>query len=147
MKVDVKLISIITVISFILNIVWENVQAPFYDGYQSFWQHFLICVQGAVGDTVIIVILYLLFAGIFSNAYWIKRINFNSTAILIIIGAIAAIIIEKVALSVGRWEYAAMPIIPLLKVGLLPILQMIILPIATFKIAWRIYSYYEKNNL
>lgn len=48
---------------------------------------------------------------------------------LAIIGFIVAVVIEQHALLTGKWSYAlAMPIVPILKVVLAPVLQMTLLP-------------------
>ena len=47
--------------------------------------------------------------------------------------------IEWRALAAGRWTYtAAMPIVPLLNVGLLPVLQLLVLPWPIYWAAWRL---------
>jgi hypothetical protein len=140
MKIDFKFLSIIAVITFIVNLIWENLQAPLYAGYESFSKHFWTCFRGSLGDVVIVLAFYLLFAGIYCDFYWIKKLDARKTTYLVVAGALIAIIIEYAAITAGRWSYAAMPLLPLSTVGVYPVLQMMILPIATFKIAWRLYN-------
>ncbi len=48
---------------------------------------------------------------------------------LVLLGAAVAVAVEWWALATERWQYAgAMPIVPFLQVGLLPVLQMTIIP-------------------
>jgi hypothetical protein len=140
MKRFITLLVNITVISFILNTVWENAQAPLYAGYANFWEHFQICFWGVLGDMVIIIILYAIFALGYGNIWWIESWGMQSIIRLIFIGMIMAIMIEYYALSVGRWAYApTMPLFLWTKAGLLPVLQMMILPYVTF--------YYVRQNM
>lgn len=59
-------------------------------------------------------------------------------AVVATIGGILATGIELHALSSGRWRYSAlMPVVPVLGVGLLPLLQLMLLPGLTLRIARR----------
>jgi hypothetical protein len=67
--------------------------------------------------------------------FWIAKMSRTDVALVIILGVLVAVGVEKWALNTLRWEYAStMPLIPYIKVGLLPILQMTILPWATFRL-------------
>lgn len=133
MRKTIHTLLSISVIGLVLNLLWENVQAPLYEGYTGFVQHSPICAVASLGDVVIIVFLYAVFAAIMRDALWFRRLNWKSTVSLIVIGAVIGVGIEKWGLADGRWNYTeSMPIIPFLKVGLTPILQMMIVPILTF---------------
>lgn len=127
-------------ISFLTNLAWENAQAPFYQGYTTFWQHFPICFQAALGDVPIVMMLYFLIAITKKDMLWIREIGRQEKAILIIAGALVAVLIEKWALGNGRWQYAsAMLLIPFLNIGLWPVIQMMFLPLLTFYFTKKIY--------
>jgi hypothetical protein len=102
-----KILFIVAGVSFLLNVAWENLQAPLYQGYNNFWQHFPICSVASLG--LIILVLYLVLA-----------------------------IINKDILWIGKISNSAMPLIPYAEVGLLPVLQMIVLPVATYYISKRV---------
>lgn len=134
----VRTLLIVVGISFLLNIVWENLQAPLYQGYGNFWQHFSICSISSLGDVLIILILYLVLATINRDMFWIAKMHRTDIVSLIILGALVAIGIENWALNVGRWRYeSTMPIIPYIEVGLLPVSQMSLLPFLTYYISKR----------
>jgi hypothetical protein len=119
--------------SFLLNLVWENAQAPFYAGYAGFWQHFIACFRGALGDVLIIATLYGLFAFWHRDARWVLSSDAKSARALAFAGMVAAVLIEYWALSVGRWAYApTMPLFLWTRAGLWPVLQMTILPYAVW---------------
>ena len=124
--------------SFLLHLVWENAQAPLFEGYVSFAQHFPIClVATATGDMAVMFMLYLLLALAHRNLQWAtdaRNYAHPLTWILPpVVGALFAIIIELRAVYVlHRWSYgAAMPIVPGLWVGLTPVLQMVVVPLVT----------------
>ncbi|MBI2024899.1 MAG: hypothetical protein HYT03_02350 [Candidatus Harrisonbacteria bacterium] len=127
---NIRYISILAFVAFLLHIIWENAQAPFYAGYQSFLQHLPICSIGVFGD-ILITLLVLAFL-------WLLKKNLPSTKTdffaLAIIGFVIAVAIEQNALLLGKWSYApTMPLIPYLQVGLMPILQMtILLPLSFY---------------
>ncbi len=131
-----KTLLIVAGISLLLNFVWENLQAPLYQGYSNFWQHLPICSVASLGDVLIIFVLYFLWAIIKKDPLWISKMSKLDVILLITVGALIAVLIEKWALGTARWEYTStMPLIPYANVGLLPILQMVILPWASYRLA------------
>ena len=126
-----KMFIYIVGIAFILNFVWENMQAPLYMGYIDFWQHLPICFIATLGDVAIILFIFGCFALVYRNFYWLNNMNAIKIMILAILGAIISVVIEIFALNTGRWAYAdAMPTIN--SIGVLPILQMVIILPLTF---------------
>ena len=135
----VKILFIVAGVSFLLNIAWENLQAPLYQGYSNFWQHLPICSIASLGDVLIILLLYLVLAIINKDILWVAKISKREVIILIVLGVLVAVGIEKWALTTLRWQYTStMPLIPFVEVGLLPIFQMGILPLFTFYVSRRI---------
>jgi len=128
---NIKYIAKLAIVAFLLHVIWENAQAPLYIGYQSFSQHFSICLIGTLGD-IVITLSVLAFL-------WVLKKDISRPAdflALAILGFFVAIGIEQHALFVGKWGYAlAMPIIPILKVGLAPVLQMTLLLPLSFYLA------------
>lgn len=123
-----KQIIFLSIIAFVLHIIWENAQASLFQGFASFSEHFPMCVVGAVGDVAITLFVYFIVALLKNDFNWIVTLNKKDIISLAVVGFFIAVWIEQRALLFGRWAYAdAMPIIPHLKVGLLPILQMILL--------------------
>ena len=134
--------------SFLLHLVWENVQAPLFEGYVSFVQHFPIClVATATGDMTVMFVLYLLLALAHCNLRWAADTRSYAHPLTWIlppvVGALFAIIIELRAVYVFHyWSYsAAMPIVSGLGVGLTPILQMVVVPLVTLLVCqWCLHS-------
>ncbi|MBL7057948.1 hypothetical protein ISS03_01300 [Patescibacteria group bacterium] len=129
-----KQIIPLSIISFILNLIWENAHAQLFNGYESFFQHFAPCLLATFGDVVFTILVYYIVITLKHDSNWIKNINKNDYLILAIFGIIFALCIEYRALLWHRWTYTdAMPIIPYFKVGLTPILQMaLLLPLSFY---------------
>lgn len=121
----------IALTGFLLNLIWENLQAPFYTGYTGFAAHFLPCLYSAFGDMAIIaVIFYLVIKPDSANGY---ETILKKIPALLFIGLVISVGIEKWALAYSKWNYTAvMPMVPAVNIGLLPMLQMLILPFLTF---------------
>jgi hypothetical protein len=77
------LIFDITIIGFLLNLVWENVQAPLYKGYTNFWDHFMICFRASLIDAIVILLLYGLTALGFNIFFWIADLGWKKAVIVI----------------------------------------------------------------
>ncbi len=133
MKEKITVFINIFLISFILNLIWENLHAPLYDNYMGGKITELVLLRATLADAAIIVFIFILLALFFRNFLWFQNLNWKSILFLLIIGAFIAIGIEKWALITDRWDYMySMPIIPVIKVGLTPVLQMMLLPITSF---------------
>ena len=142
-KADVikKLKFVVTLffIAYFLNLVWENVQKPLFTGFEAFWKSGLTCYSAAFGDALIILGIYFLIALMRGKYYWFRIRTKDEIVLLLIFGFIVAVLFEKFALATGRWGYAAsMPVVPFLNVGIIPILQMLILPFFSIKITNKI---------
>jgi hypothetical protein len=125
------------VISVPLNFVWELAQMPFYieGGYLlEFARH---CIVPSLGDGVLVLIIFGVGWGVWRRADWFVHPGAFPYALMLATGLLIAVLIEWVAVyGLGRWSYTArMPVLPVLQVGLLPVLQMLVLPPVIFRAA------------
>ena len=132
--------------SFFLQLLWENLQAPLYVGYTSFYQHFWICLKATVtGDMIFMVLIYLALALIHKDICWVRnRAAYLSPAtwtLTVVVGVLLAVSFEWWAVFVAhRWVYGIMPLVPMLHVGLTPVSQMIAVPVVTLFLCSRFTS-------
>lgn len=130
-------------LAFIINFAWEIIQSPlYYVAYYSV-QHIAFCALASVADAIMVLLIYFSFALIYKNPLWIKNLTALRIFVLMLVGAIGAIVAEMRHLSAGNWAYdKSMPILPAVDVGLSPVLQFMLLPVLIF---WL--SYTTKKNL
>jgi hypothetical protein len=127
--------------AFLLNYPWEFLQVPFYEGMQEarHWDAVLFCSRATVGDGVIAVLAFwgVAFAG--AGRGWILRPTPRTVAAFTGIGLAVTLVLEWLATEVlDRWSYSdAMPELPVLGTGLLPVLQWILLPPLIVWFVWR----------
>ena len=144
-----KLLFYIAGVGFILNLIWEMVQMPLYAGYKTFADH-LVCLPASIGDVFAVLAIYTVISFVREDWYWVKNIEKRTITLSIIIGGLLAIVMEQIALLKGLWAYTdQMPLLPLVEVGLSPFLQMILLPLLTYGISYKMYKKYnsqEGNN-
>lgn len=134
-----KFLTSLFLVAYILNLVWENLQKPLFIGFEVFWKSGITCYSAAFGDTLMIIGIYFLVAIIRRKYYWFSIRTKEEILLLIVFGFVMAVLVEKYALATHRWGYTPlMPIIPLLGVGLVPVLQMLILPFITLQITQKI---------
>ena len=108
---------LIFLVSFFLNLIWENLHSFLYAGYMGGKITEFILLRASVADAGIITLLSLLFMSVPS----LKRKSW----LIIFVGVLIAIFIELYALNTGRWAYNEyMPMIPILGVGLTPTIQL-----------------------
>ncbi len=126
-----------------MNFVWEITQMPLYQGYAFDAKHIAFCGLASVADAIMVLLLYLAFATLYKQPFWIKHINIQRSLMLIVIGGIGAILAELRHLSQGNWGYASsMPILPFVNVGLSPVLQFMLIPVLSNYLSF----YFLKKN-
>lgn len=130
---------VIFFLAVVLNYIWEVAQAPLYVGLQDWsavWWH---CFVAALGDGILIWIILVVGWAIFKRFDWYVFPTSRMRVVLAVTGLCIGIGIEWVAVNIlGRWAYApSMPILPILDIGLIPVLQMLVLPPLIFHIGAR----------
>jgi hypothetical protein len=120
----VSLLSVF-VLSFGLDVFWENAHSVLYASYQNQPITELVLLRASLGDALILTLMALPFV---YSRYFRKR-----KWLSLPIGFVIAVVIELYALHVGRWAYTnSMPIIPLLHVGVTPAVQLGLLGYVTY---------------
>jgi hypothetical protein len=123
-------IIVLFVASVFTNYIWELLQSPFYSGMQINAQMFGHCFLASLGDGVIVLLIYFIDWLIFRRLEWLNAYLFRRLVITGVIGFIIGVTIEWIGVNIlHRWSYNnLMPVISGLHLGLVPILQMVILP-------------------
>ena len=130
-------ITSLFVISVPLNFVWELAQMPLYVENGNLLDFARHCIVPSLGDGVIVLIIFGVGWWVLRRADWFVHPSASAYALMLVTGLTIAILIEWVAVyGIGRWSYTArMPVLPVLGVGLSPVLQMLLLPAVIFKAA------------
>lgn len=125
----------ILIFAFLLNYPWEFLQAPFFEGMAvaSHWDAVKVCTRATFGDAVIMLIAYWSVAVAASDRWWFRAPSRVQMLGFIAAGVIITVAIEHFATQsmdqAWGWRYAdTMPTIPVVGVGLTPLLQWILLP-------------------
>lgn len=110
-----KKLLLVFLIGFALNLVWEFAHSVLYVTYKEGEITNFILFRAAVMDGIFILTLTLL-------AILLK---ITKSTFIMISGFVLAVAIELWALKTGRWVYdISMPIIPFLRTGLTPTIQL-----------------------
>lgn len=113
----------------ILNFAWELLQRPFFDGYVGGKTNLLGCFVASLGDVGLLAALYVVLWLATGDWDWASHMTLARCLLLASAGFIAATLVEWHGLSNARWSYRlAMPLISGLDVGLVPVLQMVLVP-------------------
>ena len=141
----------IIAVTTLLHLIWEYAHLPLYRAY------------GAIGSTAPLVITVAVFGDVLYTLSiiagimvirWIKTPHDMISAwtpkeycLSALCGFLVALFVEYKALYLHRWAYGdMMPMIPILNVGLTPILQMMILtPLILFASQW-LRVFFENNG-
>lgn len=126
-------------IAFVLNLGWEMTQMFTYAGMTGIsFRSIATCSVAAIGDALYVLVLYWAGYLISGDRLWFAPIKSFGLWAIAAVGFVIAVILERVALFSALWQYAeSMPRIPLLQVGVWPVLQLMTMPVAAFWIASR----------
>jgi len=118
--------------AFLLNLPWELVQIPLFREMPTLahLEGVIRCARAAAGDGLIMLLAFWLVACVVGSRRWIAHPSAARLCGFIGIGLGITIAMEYWATAIaGRWEYAdAMPKLPLLGTGLMPLLQWMLIP-------------------
>lgn len=122
----------IALFSFLLHLIWELAQVPFFAGMPSsqHWAAIRICARATAGDAVIALVTFWAVAAIARSRGWILAPTRSQVLGFVGAGLLITIVTEWLSTQVlGRWAYGPeMPVVPLLRIGVLPILQWVVMP-------------------
>jgi hypothetical protein len=125
-----KFLFVLWIAAFGLNMLWELAQVFAFSSLAevSAFEIFILVTIASIADALITLAAYFVVALIRRERFWWKAVGAADYLIFALVGIISATLIETIALSRGTWTYGEyMPIIPLLKIGLLPFLQLTVL--------------------
>ena len=133
-----KKLFIIFISAFALNFIWEHLHSTLYVSYQGGAITDLVLFRAALFDAALITLFaYLCFySPLTREALRLpsRRRGVISLFVFTFSLLFFAVLLETWALLTGRWVYAdAMPIIPLLDVGLTPAIQLALTGYITHK--------------
>jgi hypothetical protein len=122
----------VALFAFLLNLVWEFGQVPLYRDLpsQGHWTSIKLCARATLGDAVIAVAAFWIVAARAGSRRWITAPSVPQVACFVSIGLGIATALEWMATHVqARWAYGtSMPMVPVVRVGLAPVLQWVIVP-------------------
>lgn len=131
-----RFVIAVAVTSFVLNFVWELAQGPLYEGFEYDLKHISFCALASIADMLMVFILLFAFGLIHKNVFWVKNMDVNVVLLLAFVGFSGAILAEVLHTMRGDWSYAdTMPLLPVVDVGISPVLQFTILPWLIFLIS------------
>jgi hypothetical protein len=131
-------LAVLFVVAVLVNYPWELAQSRLYVQPQraaSMWWH---CLVASLGDGVAMLAIFGLLSLTHRRWDWFQTGDFRRYLMVSIFGFAIALVVEWWSVHVGRtWTYApAMPQVPGLRLGVVPLLQMVVLPPLVFSLAF-----------
>lgn len=124
----------LAIVAFILNWFWEMAQMrAFVEMATASWTTTLVpCTFAALGDVILTFLVYGVGALLTRRSTWGLQAQWRDFALAAIAGGTVATAYEWLTQFTGRWTYTVeMPIVPVIGVGLWPLMQLtIITPIS-----------------
>lgn len=123
------------VISVLFNFPWEVAQMPLYVEDGSWFEFALHCVIPSLGDGLIVMLIFCVGWVARGRSDWADLPDWAGYALMLITGFSIGMIVEWVGFyGLKRWSYtASMPLLLGPGIGVVPVLQMLILPPVIFR--------------
>ena len=123
--------AILVVLAFAFHTTWEFLQDPLYAGLAGHLhaEVRIVCLKAAAGDVGITLASFYAAALAARSRLWFIRPTRAVVSAWFVTGLLLTIAFEWRAAGNGEWIYApSMPIVPVLRVGLAPLAQWIVIP-------------------
>ena len=132
----IRRLAALFVISVLLNFPWEVAQMPLSVEDGSWLEFALHYVIPSLGDGLIVMLIFCVGWAVQCRSDWTDQPGWAAYALMLTTGFSVAVIVEWVGFyGLNRWSYtASMPLLPGLGIGVVPVLQMLILPPVIFKV-------------
>jgi hypothetical protein len=122
-----------------VNYPWELAQTPLYVGVTfpvAVWH----CFVSSLGDGLLVLFIFVALAIVMRSLDWYSRLTAQSYLVLAAAGLVVGFATEWWGLQIARrWQYSElMPVIPGTVIGVVPVLQMLLLPPAIFWVLRRL---------
>ena len=110
----------LAVISFALNWIWEIAQMSAYRTAEKSWGETLFfCTLATFIDVLAVLAIH------GAAVFFINRRDWKFYLTAALLGAVCAVLFEKIAFAFGWWRYETrMIVVPILETGLLPFVQL-----------------------
>ncbi len=113
-----------------LNFGWEIAQGFLYMGMSGIAESWWHCFVASLGDGVLVLLMHLMGWIVFGRSDWFTSPGVKPYGLMLGSGLLIGVMVEWGAVDIlHRWQYTEqMPLIPGSGIGLIPVLQMIVLP-------------------
>lgn len=125
----------VAIFALLLSLPWEFGQMWLYAGASeiSHLRGIQICMAATLGDMVIMLIAFGIVAGVARSQDWVLAPKTSQVAGFVVVGLVITIAVEIVATRTDgafSWRYTpAMPVTPLLSIGLAPLMMWLVVPL------------------
>jgi hypothetical protein len=123
-------IALVFAVAVLVNYPWEVGQSPLYVDVDDLRVALWHCFVAALGDGVLVLFIFVAGAMVFGRADWFVQPGLGGYGVMLAAGLVIGVLVEWFGLHfLRRWAYApAMPLLPGLRIGMVPVVQMILLP-------------------
>lgn len=132
LAIGIQIILVFALFTFLFHFAWEILQTPLFAKMSgaSHWQATLVCLQATFGDVGIGLASFAVATSWDRTTTWFIKPSSGAFNCYVATGVLITIAFEWYAVYwAGRWAYSElMPILPILRVGIAPLLQWIIVP-------------------
>ena len=135
----VKLVTILFVLAVAVNYPWELAQRPLYAGAVGLGAALWHCLIAALGDGLLVVLIFAAAAAAQGSIKWFVRPTAGAYAAMFGAALVVGFAVEWWGVRVAqRWQYSErMPVISGIDIGIVPLVQMLLLPPLVFWILRR----------
>ena len=134
-----RTIALLFLTAVAVNFPWELAQAPLYEWAGKSSNALWHCFVASLGDGFLVLVIFGAGWLALRRPNWFLNPGARGYLVMLITGLLIAVGIELIAVHASkRWMYTElMPRMPGLEIGIVPVIQMLILPPLIFRMASR----------
>lgn len=132
----IRQVATVFVVAVVLNYPWERVQSQLYIGPNGADIAWWLCFVASLVDGLFVLLILGVGWVVFGRSDWYEQAGIRGYLVMLASGVAISAGLEWATVHVLRWwTYSTrMPLVPIVNLGLIPLVQMLVLPLLIFRL-------------
>jgi len=141
----VRQLTMIFFLSFLVNYPWERLQSPLYVYLGGASIPWWLCLAASLADGLFVLVIFGVGWMALGRRTWFEQPGIEGYLVMLISGVAISAGVEWITVHGLRWwTYGEqMPLLPIVKIGLVPMTQMLVLPPLIFRLVTALSRYLD----
>lgn len=141
----VRQLTMLFVVAVLVNYPWERLQSPLYGHSGGASIPWWLCLAASLADGLFVLMIFGVGWMALGRRTWFEQPGVEGYLVMLTSGGAISVGIEWTTVHVLRWwTYGEqMPLVPLVNIGIVPVIQMLVLPPLIFRLVASVSRYVD----